>query len=48
MIRIICRFRKNIIGLKKPKPPQQPPSSDKDKEDYKEEFEPNPDFGKDF
>lgn len=29
-------------------PPQAPPSSDKDKEDYKEEFEPNPDYGKDF
>ena len=29
-------------------PPVPPPSSDKDKEDYKEEFEPNPDYGKDF
>lgn len=29
-------------------PPQAPPSSDKDKEDYKDEFEPNPDYGKDF
>ena len=28
--------------------PPVPPSSDKDKEDYKEEFEPNPDYGKDF
>ena len=31
-----------------PVPPQAPPSSDKDKEDYKEEFEPNPDYGRDF
>lgn len=29
-------------------PPVPPPSSDKDKEDYKEEFEPNPDYGRDF
>ncbi len=33
---------------KPPKPPVPPSSSDKDKEDYKEEFEPNPDYGKDF
>ena len=34
---------------KQPIPPQSPPpSSDKDKEDYKEEFEPNPDYGRDF
>jgi hypothetical protein len=31
-----------------PVPPQAPPSSDKDKEDYKEEFEPKPEYGKDF
>jgi hypothetical protein len=29
-------------------PPVPPPSSDKDKEDYKEEFEPKPEYGKDF
>ena len=29
-------------------PPVPPSSSDKDKEDYKEEFEPNPDYGRDF
>jgi hypothetical protein len=36
---------------KPPKPPVQPlptPSSDKDKEDYKEEFEPKPEYGKDI
>jgi hypothetical protein len=34
---------------KPPKPPvPPPPSSDKDKEDYKEEFEPKPEYGKDF
>jgi hypothetical protein len=33
----------------KPQAPPVPiPSSDKDKEDYKEEFEPNPDYGRDF
>ncbi len=38
-----------IVAPKPPKPPQAPPpSSDKDKEDYKEEFEPNPDYGRDF
>ena len=31
-----------------PVPPVPPPSSDKDKEDYKDEFEPNPDYGKNF
>ena len=29
-------------------PPVPPSSSDKDKEDYKEEFEPNPDYVRDF
>jgi hypothetical protein len=33
---------------KPPKPPVSPPSSDKDKEDYKEEFEPKPEYGRDF
>ena len=33
---------------KPPKPPVPPPSSDKDKEDYKEEFEPKPEYGKDI
>ena len=37
-----------IMATKPPVPPVPPPSSDKDKEDYKEEFEPNPDYGKDF
>ena len=36
------------VAPKPPAPPVQPPSSDKDKEDYKEEFEPNPDYGRDF
>ena len=37
------------VAPKPPAPPQAPPpSSDKDKEDYKEEFEPNPDYGRDF
>ena len=36
------------VAPKPPVPPQSPPSSDKDKEDYKEEFEPNPDYGRDF
>ena len=36
------------VAPKPQAPPVQPPSSDKDKEDYKEEFEPNPDYGKDF
>ncbi len=36
------------VAPKPPVPPVQPPSSDKDKEDYKEEFEPNPDYGRDF
>ena len=40
------------VAPKPPVPPQAPPvqqpSSDKDKEDYKEEFEPNPDYGRDF
>ncbi len=36
------------VAPKPPVPPQAPPSSDKDKEDYKEEFEPNPDYGKEF
>jgi hypothetical protein len=36
------------VSPKPPMPPVPPPSSDKDKEDYKEEFEPNPDYGKDF
>ena len=31
-----------------PKPPVPSPSSDKDKEDYREEFEPKPEYGKDF
>lgn len=33
---------------KPPKPPVPTPSSDKDKEDYKEEFEPKPEYGRDF
>ncbi len=43
-------MQKQFIKTIAPKPPvpQKPPSSDKDKEDYKEEFEPNPDFGRDF
>jgi len=42
------QFSKTMLS-KPPVPPQAPPpSSDKDKEDYKEEFEPNPDYGKDF
>jgi len=41
------QFTKTVTP-KPPVPPQAPPSSDKDKEDYKEEFEPNPDYGKDF
>ncbi len=41
------QFNKTVVS-KPPVPPQAPPSSDKDKEDYKEEFEPNPDYGKDF
>lgn len=36
------------VAPKPQAPPVQPPSSDKDKEDYKEEFEPNPDYGRDF
>jgi hypothetical protein len=40
------------VAPKPPMPPQAPPvpppSSDKDKEDYKEEFEQNPDYGRDF
>jgi hypothetical protein len=44
-------MRQQFIKKVAPKPlmpPVPPPSSDKDKEDYKEEFEPNPDYGKDF
>jgi hypothetical protein len=44
-------MQKQFIKTVAPKPPtlpQAPPSSDKDKEDYKEEFEPNPDYGNDF
>ncbi len=37
-----------IMALKPPVPPVPPSSSDKDKEDYKEEFEPKPEYGKDF
>jgi hypothetical protein len=36
------------VAPKPPAPPVPPPSSDKDKEDYKEEFEPKPEYGKDF
>ena len=37
------------VAPKPPVPPQAPPSSsDKDKEDYKEEFEPKPEYGRDF
>jgi hypothetical protein len=36
------------VPPKLPKPPVPPPSSDKDKEGYEEEFEPNPDYGRDF
>jgi hypothetical protein len=36
------------VAPKQSVPPVPPPSSDKDKEDYKEEFEPNPDYGRDF
>ena len=39
---------KQPVPFVPPVPPVPPPSSDKDKEDYKEEFEPNPDYGKDF
>jgi len=48
-------MRQQITKTVAPKPqapPQAPPvppsSSDKDKEDYEEEFEPNPDYGRDF
>jgi len=41
------QFSKKAL-LKPSVPPVPPPSSDKDKEDYKEEFEPNPDYGQDF
>jgi hypothetical protein len=44
-------MQKQFIKTVAPKPPATPvppPSSDKDKEDYKEEFEPNPDYGRDF
>ncbi len=48
-------MRQQFIKKVAPKPPASPqappvqlPSSDKDKEDYKEEFEPNPDYGRDF
>ena len=42
------QFTKTMVS-KPPAPPQAPPpSSDKDKEDYTEEFEPNPDYGRDF
>ena len=37
------------VAPKPPVPPQAPPSSsDKDKEDYKEELEPKPEYGRDF
>lgn len=36
------------VAPKQTVPPVPLPSSDKDKEDYKEEFEPNPDYGRDF
>ena len=42
------QLSKKAVAPKPPVPPQAPPSSDKDKEDYKEEFEPNPDYGKEF
>ncbi len=45
---IYLRTFKNILQPTKQTPLPPPPSSDKDKEDYKEEFEPNPDYGKDF
>lgn len=41
-------MQKQFLKTVAPKPPAPIPSSDKDKEDYKEEFEPNPDYGKDF
>ncbi len=47
-------MQKQFIKTVAPKPPAPPvppvptPSSDKDKEDYKEEFEPKPEYGKDF
>ena len=44
-------MQKQFLKTVAPKPPAPPvpiPSSDKDKEDYKEEFEPNPDYGRDF
>ena len=44
-------MQKQFIKTVAPKPPATPvptPSSDKDKEDYKEEFEPKPDYGKEF
>ena len=44
-------MQKQFIKKVAPKPqapPVPPSSSDKDKEDYKEEFEPNPDYGRDF
>jgi hypothetical protein len=44
-------MQKQFIKTVTPKPQAPPvpiPSSDKDKEDYKEEFEPNPDYGRDF
>lgn len=44
-------MRQQITKTVAPKPQAPPvtiPSSDKDKEDYKEEFEPNPDYGRDF
>ena len=44
-------MQKQFIKTVAPKPQAPPvpiPSSDKDKEDYKEEFEPNPDYGRDF
>ena len=41
-------MQKQFIKTVAPKPPVPSPSSDKDKEDYKEEFEPKPEYGKDF
>ena len=45
------QFIKTVASKPQPLPQAPPvplPSSDKDKEDYKEEFEPNPDYGRDF
>ena len=44
-----CIRKQFVKPMPQKSPVSQPvPPSDKDKEDYKEEFEPNPDYGRDF